>query len=297
MRRFVLSSALLLVVACATVNPEYDPDGADTGASTGRTTEPTTGRDTDDTGGASGTGGTDARCGADLYAINEVGDLYLLDLDSGVVSRELSDNQLVESWAIGTHPGSGMIYISPINNPMTLRTVDPVTFDVALQGIPVAEPQIAPVGRAGFDASGMVWLGTFDTSLFVPVDPGQGTGGPRIFDSGTGGDMAFVAAELVLVVSEAGDGYLLDLSDNSRDEVPITGLPGEITGLAFDADDRLWASTRKGTLLRILVDWTGSTPAFTVDATQVHELRTDDEPSGIPIDDLAPVVVPPEGCS
>ena len=113
----------------------------------------------------------------------------------------------------------------------------------------------------------------------------------------TPGDMAFVAAELVLVVSEAGDGYLLDLSDNSRDEVPITGLPGEITGLAFDADDRLWASTRKGTLLRILVDWTGSTPAFTVDATQVHELRTDDEPSGIPIDDLAPVVVPPEGCS
>lgn len=293
MRSIVSTAALLLVLGCKTDNGAFqlDEDGDGGSTTTTATTEPTT--SVDATGVADGSGGeteevVDVPCEADLYGVNELGDLFLIDADSGQIEMILTGNQFVESWAMATHPSEGTVYISPINNPMVLRTLDPLTLDLVDGSIALGGDATGAIARADFDPDDMLWLGTDMTGRFLPFDTITETLGVGVmFGSGNGGDMVYLDAGLALVVDNAGLAHLVDFDAPVVIPAVFNGIPGTITGLAYDDADRLWASTFEGKLLLVEEIWEGATPEF--DVIETIEL-------GIDINDLSPVVDLPDGC-
>lgn len=295
MRWLVSLVALLNATACTTENADFDPrsSGSDSGASgsgSGSTTGTSPGTGVADGTGGGSTGSSEIACEADLYAINELGELYLIDADTGEVRLELTE-ALAHSWAIATRPTDGALYLSPVNVPSVLRRLDPLTLELN-DDLPLVGDDIDQMARAGFDGSGTLWLGTDDLGLFFPYDPGpESLGMPELFPSGSGGDLAFFEPGLALGVASDGSAYLLDVSTSfMASPTTVSDLPAGVSGLALDSDDRLWAATTNGQLLRI--DVTGSTtdPFFAVDTDETVDL-------GIAIiDDLAPVLVHPTDC-
>lgn len=300
--------------ACTSPNPAYDltgetteqiPDGSDTagGASTtGETTQGSTrGEATDapvpdlttgDSGDSSSSGEPPPEidlCPFDVYAVNELGELHVLDADTGEQARVLEDVRL-RSWAIATDPSTGLLYVNERASPTTMWRVDP--FIAAIDEEPLvveADMGLEEVARATFRGDGELWIGTDQSHRFVWLPPTGGSiGGDHTLQPfPRGGDMVFLAEEPCAVVPTLdGTLYRACFPDPGAPppEIAMEELAGaQFNGGAVDAQGRLWLSNANPT-------------------TQLVELDPSQEPwvvvqtveFDIIMNDLAPVVHPPD---
>lgn len=301
---------MLAVAACSSPNPAYEGTGTALDAGEGTDAGPTDagptgdpGQDTADDdsgqdGSASESGGATGDetplpaeyCQADLYAINHLGELYLLDADTGETTLIIADPRL-ESWAIATEPESGEIYVSELADPTQLWRVQPFPAAVDPSPVTVTDNELASMARATFHPNGDLWLGTENTNRFVWFSPngrnigahtvgGIGRGGV-----GRGGDILFLEPDCALVPTLEGQMYRVCFSDleGQPPTTPVSGLPlgAQLTGIARDAMGRVWLSTTD--VNRVLIHIEPNASGWT--AVEADTVAYD-----ITISDLAPVV-------
>lgn len=296
----------LAVAACTATNPAYESTGnaidegesnaqTDASESTGPAPGSSTRGETSDatpqessTSDASGSTGEETPlpveyCRADLYAINQSGDLHLLDVETGDATLLIADARL-GSWAIATDPASGILYVSEYLDPSHVWRVDP--FPVAIEDEPmiVTADALDTMARAAFHPEGNLWLGTDDTNRFVWFSPnGRNIGDQTVGSFAWGGDMLFLEPECAFVPTLDGLIYQVCFSGpgDSLSTMTIEGLPAgaQFTGIAADAMGRVWLSTTDlhQLLVGIHLDGTGWSTVETVAFDMT-------------INDLAPVV-------
>lgn len=312
--------SMLAVVGCTSPNPAFegtgetvdvDPDlDADETTSTGTTgtthgsTHGSTRGDTSaaateasSTSDASGVGSEDVPpwtgelCEFDLFAINELGDLYALDPDAEAALLLLSDPRIA-SWALATDSATGMLYASELAAPNTVWRVDP--FGAAIEDEPLAIEAmelINPMARATVHPlSGELWLGTDQTHRFLSLHPTDGT--PLTDDTlgsfAWGGDMVFLEDGCAVV--PALDGWFYQACFPSPKGRPLPPPPlvqilgAQFTGVAIDEADRMWLSTADPANTLILVERDGG--QWTATTTISYDMI---------MNDLAPLIAPP-GC-
>jgi hypothetical protein len=307
MRWFGCLVSALAVAACTASNPAYeDPATVDdagestdagqtdasesTGAAQGSSTRGETSGDSMEDGGASDSGGETplpaVYCQAELYAINESGDLFLLDVDTDEPTLEptrLITDPRLGSWAIATDPASGFLYVSEYLDPSHVWRVDPFPIAIDDEPVIVMADALDSMARATFHPDGNLWLGTDDTNRFVWFSPSGRSIGEQTVDSFPwGGDMMFLEPDCAWVPTL--DGFLYRVCFPGQGAPPpmtIAGLPAgaQLTGIAVDAMGRVWLSTTD--LHRQLVGiHLGETGWSTV-----HTVAYD-----MTINDLAPVI-------
>ncbi len=234
-------------------------------------------------------------CEIDLYGASMDGQLLLIDVDQGfALPREA-----VASRAIATHPKTGDIYLAAFNSPGQLLTFGPMTFNPLPGSVMVPDIPPPPVyARAAF--VGNILLVGSDAGPFFQFDPNAQGGMPGPMGIvGAGGDFVLgndgPPGEL-WIFNEVGQYQLLPPPMPPPPAPPPPPPPQplpppydaeSVTGAAVDRFGRLWLSL-----------------AGDGDATLVHLERRgggwitgDQIMLDIPVDDLAPVVVPPGGCT
>jgi hypothetical protein len=305
MRWFGGLGSALAVAACTSTNPAYEETGqaSEVGESTGAANEstgaapgsstrgetsdepPQESSTSDSSGGSTGneTPIPSEYCRADLYAINQSGDLYLIDVESGDATLLIADPRL-GSWAVATDPASGILYVSEYLDPSHVWRVDPFPVTIADEPVIVTADALDTMARAAFHPDGNLWLGTDDTNRFVWFSPnGRNVGDQTVDSFAWGGDMVFLEPECALVPTLDGLLYQVCFSGpgDSLSAMTIAGLPAgaQFTGIAADAMGRVWLSTTD--LHRLLVgihlDETGWSTVDTV----AYDMT---------INDLAPVI-------
>jgi hypothetical protein len=226
-------------------------------------------------------------CRADLYAVNDLGELYLLDVDTGDASLLITDERL-ESWAIATDPATGTLYVSEWASPGVVWRVQPFPLEIDDQPLIVPAEALESMARATFDPEGNLWLGTHDSHRFVWFSPSGTSIGDQTVDTfPRGGDMVFFDPDCALVPTLDGSIYRVCFSgpgDTLSLEV-VTGLPAgaQFTGIAVDAMDRVWLSTTDADhqLVRIEEDAAGWTTVQTVAYPMaLNDLASVIEPTG-----------------
>lgn len=260
-------------VACTSLNPAYEttdqgtgqdpsgdePSGADasTSPAEGSTHAGASGESgSDTTTSADGTTGDvplplpDPLCRFDLFAINELGQLHVLDPDMPDSRLRLDDPELV-SWAIATEPSTGILYVNQRDSPSTILRIDPFVPEILPDPIVVeAEEPLETMARATFRGQTELWIGTHDTHRFVWVPPTGGTiAANEVLDSfSRGGDMVFIEHGCAVVPTL--DGLLYSACFPAvPGRVPTLEVDGleegffQFTGIAIDEQDRLWLST------------------------------------------------------
>lgn len=277
--------AVWLVAACTYENPAYK-SGNDTGpAATGSESSGTGSDDMSTT-----IGETEAPQGlCDLYSINEQGQLRIIDVDTGS-SRVMLEEPPLDSWSIATHRGSGEIFVSSRDMPTELFTIDPVTAEYSRRTIMI--DALDRVGRATFHG-GNLWLGTDQDSRFVAIEPGSfAVVDDDTYETGEGGDMVFIDQDHALIVNLLGSVRVYDFVTGLEKQVLLSNAVGGVSGLAYDDEGRLWASTMGGDsqLYRITVADNGDD---TYDVTVGSQLDLD---GSFRITDLATVVTPSDDC-
>jgi hypothetical protein len=313
-RQGLLAALLGAAAACTSANPAYEATGEGQGTaaegettlvppdtSSGTSTSTSTADDPesesseptgpDDTGETSTTGEPSPSpelCRADLYGINDNGELHLIDVDEGTTAP-LPPRVELRSWAIATD-STGKLYIDQLEQPSAVMVLAPVTFEI--QDMLMIPGKMLPMmARAGVDPEGMVWVGSHDTNRFFRLSPVDGTSTEYMpLGIGAGGDMVFLDPDRALVPSLQGDLSLVDFSqprEISVASVPVEGLMEGtlLTGIAHDPAGKLWLGVADGQLLR--VGFTGRE----LDGAHVDETIT----LGVTLNDLATVVEPP-GC-
>jgi hypothetical protein len=313
--RWLACVGSVAAVACTATNPAYEgpsepveaaSESTDTGRSTstlGDTLGDTLGgtlgdtpddplQDTSASDSGGGSSGSEIPlpaeyCQADLYAVNDLGELYLLDADTGDATLLITDVRL-ESWAIATDPSTGILYVSELAQPGVVWRVQP--FPLAIDDEPLTVPAQALEGmaRATFDPDGNLWLGTDDSHRFVWLSPsGKSMGDQTVEPFPWGGDMVFLEPDCAMVPTLDGSMYRVCFAGPGDTLSPaiVTGLPSgaQFTGIAVDAMDRVWLSTTDANhrLVRIEQDTTDWTTVQTVAyAMAINDLALVIEPSG-----------------
>lgn len=317
MVRRVLVGSMLAGAACTSANPAYDPTGETSGplpddsdtvggaGTTGEITQGSTrGEATDapdpdatssESSGSSSSSGDPPPvidlCPLDVYAINELGELYGLDADSGGEQVLMLEDVRLRSWAIATDPSTGLLYVNERASPTTMWRVDPFAVVIDGERLEVeAEMGLEEVARATFRGDGELWIGTDQSHRFVWLPPTGGSiGGDHTLQPfPRGGDMVFLEEDPCAVVPTLdGTLYRVCFPDPGvpPPEIAVEELLGvQFNGAAVDAQGRLWLSNANPTAQLIELD--PSQDPWTV-------VQTVD--FGIIMNDLAPVVHPP-GC-
>lgn len=263
--------------ACTSLNPAYDAtaggigqDASDddptesdaiTSTTEGSTHAEASGADSDTTssaGESSSTGDVplplpDPLCRFELFAVNESGQIHVLDPDRGDSRRRLEAPELA-SWAIATEPSTGILYVNQLASPGSVLRVDPFVPEILPDAIVVeVEVPLEPLdtmARATFRGEGELWIGTHETHRFVWVPP---TGGTIAADEllepfSRGGDMVFIEESCAVVPTL--DGLLYSACFPAMPgPVPTLAVEGleeegfQFTGIAIDEQGRLWLST------------------------------------------------------
>jgi hypothetical protein len=310
-RWLVLVGSMAGVVACTAVNPAYEttgethdgnpsegdvetlgPGGTLGGSTRGETTDEP-GPDATSEGGSSTGGGSlplpDPLCRFDLYAINDAGELHVLDPDEGDSMLRLEDSRLV-SWAIATDPATGLLYVNQRDSPSSILRVDPFVPEIHADPIVVEAEMLDTVARATFRGPGELWLGTDQTHRFVWVPPTGGTlGADETFDPfPKGGDLLFLAESCAVVATLDGTFFeaCFPAVPGRVPMLPVVDLPAgpQFTGIAIDERDRLWLSTSDPSRLVVRIDM-----------AQEPWRAVEEIPYGITMNDLA-TVIHPSGC-
>lgn len=302
--------AVLGLTACTSANPAFDPttagsvgQGESTGTSTGvgesasgGTSNGGTVAGSEEADESHGSEGEPDACQADLYAINQNGALYLLDVDEGWSMSMVELQSQLSSWALATDPTTGILHVSQYGHPSTVWRVSPVSF--IRDPVPVMVPgnNIVNIARAAFDPEGNLWLGTDGLgNLFISFPPGAEMASELLRPGlGAGGDMLFLEDGSVVVPSRDGNLWLTRLDAEVEPlQFPLAiqavdGVP-DLTGIARDPLGRAWVATVNGVLARVeLDDLLDVDPGPVAPVVEVE--------LGIFISDLAPIVVPPDGC-
>ena len=310
-RQGLLAALLGVATACTSANPAYEATGADQDTTAeGDTTSPVppdtssgaiTSSDDDPDGdsGETTTSSDDGEtstgdpspspelCRADLYGINDMGEILLIDVDEGTTAR-LPPMAERESWAIATAP-TGTLYVNRLMQPDTVLVLAPITFAIQ-DALTIPVGGLPMMARAGVDPEGMLWVGTHDTNQFFRLSPVDGTSVEYMpLGIGMGGDMVFLDSNRALVPSLQGNLSLVDFSrprEPTVVSVPVDGLlEGTLlTGIARDPDGLLWLGCVDGQLLQIGFMEPEPDGAFvdetiTLDVT-LNDLATVVEPSG-----------------
>ena len=314
----MLSGSWLAGAACTSLNPAYetsggttddDPAGSETvggpttvvdatqGTTRGETTLAPDSVTSSDTGGTSSDGGGSSSsgeppidlCPFDVYAINEAGQLYVLDPDAAEVVMLLADERL-QSWAIATDPSTGWLYVNERASPSTMWRVDPFIAEIDAEPVVVAADMFdEDVARATFRGDGELWIGTEQTHRFVWLPPlGGSIGGDHTLQPfPRGGDMVFLEEACAVVPTLDGTLYRACFPDPGvpPPEIPVQELVGaQFNGIAVDAQGRLWLSNANPTTQLVRLD--PSVEPWAVLETVDFEIT---------MNDLASVVHPP-GC-
>lgn len=279
-RRGLLAALLGAATACTTANPAYEPPGVDQdtqetnpeGDSTIVPPDTSSGAITtsaDDTHGESGettttTGDGETStgdpppspelCRADLYGVNDLGEILLIDVDEGTAARLPPVDEL-RSWALATAP-TGTLYVNRHMQPDTVLVLAPITFQIQ-DTLTIPGTTLPTMARAGVDPEGMLWVGTHDTNQFFRISPEDGTSVEYMpLGIGMGGDMVFLDSNRALVPSLEGNLSLVDFSrprEPTVMTVPVVGLePGTLlTGIARDPTGLLWLGRVDGLLYKV----------------------------------------------
>jgi hypothetical protein len=262
------------VMACTSLNPAYETTDGDGQSSSGATTGTDgilsiTAGSTHDEASGGGSGATtstgessstgdvplpdpDPLCRFELYAINELGQLHVLDPDRGDSRLRLEAPELV-SWAIATEPSTGILYVNQRDVPNTILRVNPFLPEILPDSITVEVQQpiepLETMARASFRGESELWIGTHETHRFMWVPP---TGGPivahELLDAfPAGGDMVFIEGGCAVVPTL--DGLLhsacFPAMPGFVPVIEVVGLEEEglqFTGIAIDEGGRLWLS-------------------------------------------------------
>jgi hypothetical protein len=272
-RWLVLVASMTAVMACTSLNPAYEttadgtgPDPSD-GDPTGGTTSTTAGSTHAEVSGeassessageSSSTGDVplpdpDPLCRFDLVAVNEMGQLHVLDPDRGDSWRRLEDDRLI-SLAVATQPSTGILFVNQRDSPGTVLRVDPFVPEILPEPIVLeVEPPVEPLeemARATFRGENELWLGTHETHRFMWVPPtGGAIAANEVFEPfSRGGDMVFLEGSCAVVPTL--DGLFSACFPAPPGPVPplmVVGLEvgsfPQFTGIAVDEQGRMWLS-------------------------------------------------------
>lgn len=271
-RWLVLVGSMTAGMACTSLNPAYEttaggseqessdptgPDGVTSTTAASTHDEASGGGSSDTTSSAdeSSSGDVplpqqDPLCRFELFAVNEMGQLHVLDPDMQDSRLRLDDEALI-SWAIATEPSTGFLYVSQRDSPGTVLRVDPFMPEIFPDPVEImVEPPLEPLetwARATF-REGELWLGTHDTHRFVGVPPLGGTVASELLDPfPKGGDMVFLEQSCAVVSTL--DGVLFSACfpavPGPVPELFVEGLEEEgfqFTGIAIDEQDQMWLS-------------------------------------------------------
>jgi hypothetical protein len=275
-RWLVLVGSMTAVMACTSLNPAYETtaDGIGPGSSESDSTGPVASTsttegstpaeasggassDTTTSGGESSTGDVplpdpDPLCRFDLFAVNEIGQLHVLDADMQDSRLRLEDERLI-SLAIATRPSTGIVYVNQRDSPGTVLRVDPFVPEILPEPIVLeVEPPVEPLeemARATFRGEDELWLGTHETHRFVWVPP---TGGTITVDDvfepfSRGGDMVFLEGGCAVVPTLEGIfSVCFPAMPGPVPPLMVVGLEvgsfPQFTGIAVDEEGRMWLS-------------------------------------------------------
>lgn len=261
-------AAVTVALGCTTKNPAYETTGAGT---EGDPTSVEMSEGQVGTEGASESSGVDTTaggmpvpsaeyCRSDLLAVNDHGELYLVDVDEGEAMLQISDTR-IRSWAIATEPGSGTIYINSLDEPGIVWVVDPYEFEIDEVPLGVAVEPLEVFARSTFH-DGDLWLGTEENHRFIRMS----TSGDFVHQEMSltfprGGDMVFLEPSCAVVATlDASLHRVCFPVDNTSvvppPEIDVEGLEGAFTGLAVDGMGRMWLSILQdgGPLYRVEYD-------------------------------------------
>lgn len=227
-------------------------------------------------------------CDFDLLAINEIGQLVALDPDAAD-ARVLLDDPRLASWALATDPATGEVYVDERTSPGSVWRVDPFAPAIDDEPLVVDAPELDVMARATFH-QGNLWLGTDDTHRFVWLPPtgGRVAGDVTVETFPRGGDLVFTEGACAVVSTLDGTLYRVCFDEPpAPPELLEVTMPtsAQYTGIAIDAQDRMWLSTADPIRMLVLVD--RSSDPWQVTLTVEY--------GDVMLNDLAPLAHPP-GC-